>query len=104
MTANSSHVDGARVLADLYALRAIGVYMTGVHKPTFSEPHLRSLDWLVQRLPQAGLQGEIDGIGNVISTSTKPGVRLLAKLSERMHVGKDSDMASVPDALLLRLV
>ena len=27
--------DGARVLADLHALRAIGAYKTGVHKPTF---------------------------------------------------------------------
>ena len=29
--------DGARVLADLNALRAIGTFKTGVHKPTFSE-------------------------------------------------------------------
>jgi N-carbamoyl-L-amino-acid hydrolase len=36
--------DGARVLADLHELRAIGSYKTGVHKPTFSEPHLRSLE------------------------------------------------------------
>jgi N-carbamoyl-L-amino-acid hydrolase len=70
--------DGARVLADLHALRAIGPYKSGVHKPTFSEPHLRSLHWLVQLLPDAGLAGEIDGIGNVISTSTKSGPKLLA--------------------------
>src|ERR1700686_5061708 len=44
-------VDGARVLADLNALRAIGAYKTGVHRPTFSEPHMRSLEWLAQRLP-----------------------------------------------------
>src|SRR3954469_23280178 len=70
--------DGARVLADLNALRAIGAYKTGVHKPTFSEPHLRSLQWLVQRLPDAGLAGEIDGIGNVVGMSTKAGPKLLA--------------------------
>ena len=35
-----SRADGARVLADLNALRAIGAYKTGVHKPTFSEPHI----------------------------------------------------------------
>ena len=70
--------DGARVLADLTALRAIGAYKTGVHKPTFSEPHMRSLEWLVQRLPEARLTGEIDGIGNVIGTSSKPGPKLLA--------------------------
>ena len=73
-----SRADGARVLADLNALRAIGAYKTGVHKPTFSEPHIRSLRWLVQRLPDAGLAGEIDGIGNVLGTSTKPGPKLLA--------------------------
>ena len=78
MTDTSSRANGARVLADLHALRAIGTYKTGVHKPTFSEPHLRSLAWLVQRLPEADLAGEIDGIGNVLGTSTKPGPKLLA--------------------------
>jgi N-carbamoyl-L-amino-acid hydrolase len=78
MPDKSLHFDGARVLADLNALRAIGAYKTGVHKPTFSEPHIRSLQWLVQRLPEAGLVGEIDGIGNVLGTSTKPGPKLLA--------------------------
>ena len=78
MNDNSSRVDGARVLADRHALRAIGPYKTGVHKPTFSEPHLHSLAWLLQRLPDAGLAGEIDGIGNVLGTSTKGGPKLLA--------------------------
>ena len=36
---------GGRVLADLNALRAIGSFKSGVHKPTFSEAHLRSLEW-----------------------------------------------------------
>ena len=70
--------DGARVLADLNALRGIGTHKTGVHKPTFSEPHLRSLQWLAQRLPEAGLSAEIDGIGNVLGSSPKPGRKLLA--------------------------
>src|SRR5437764_3958262 len=73
-----SHVDGTRVLADLNALRAIGAYKTGVHKPTFSEPHLRSLQWLADRLPDAGLIATIDGIGNVLGTSAKSGAKLLA--------------------------
>ena len=51
MPDHPSHADGARVLADLNALRAIGAYKTGVHKPTFSEPHIRSLQWLAERLP-----------------------------------------------------
>jgi N-carbamoyl-L-amino-acid hydrolase len=78
MPDKSLQFDGARVLADLNALRAIGAYKTGVHKPTFSEPHLRSLEWLVQRLPEAGLAGGIDGIGNVLGTSRKPWPKLLA--------------------------
>jgi N-carbamoyl-L-amino-acid hydrolase len=78
MPDHRSDVDGARVLADLNALRAIGAYKTGVHKPTFSEPHMRSLQWLAQRLPEAGLVADIDGIGNVLGTSPKPGPKLLA--------------------------
>src|SRR5579862_9307972 len=70
--------NGERVLADLNALRAIGTYKSGVHKPTFSEPHLASLRWLVARLPEAGLLGAIDGNGNVLSKSAKPGPKLLA--------------------------
>src|SRR6201747_2873991 len=78
MPDNRLQFDGARVLADLNALRAIGAYKTGVHKPSFSEPHIRSLQWLAQRLPAAGLTAEIDGIGNVLGSSTKPGPKLLA--------------------------
>jgi N-carbamoyl-L-amino-acid hydrolase len=78
MPDNRLHADGARVLGDLNALRAIGAYNTGVHKPTFSEPHMRSLQWLVEQLPEAGLTPAIDGIGNVLGTSTKPGPKLLA--------------------------
>ena len=70
--------DGGRVLADLNALRAIGTYKTGVHKPTFSDPHMRSLEWLATRLPDAGLSATIDGIGNVLGTSAKAGPKLLA--------------------------
>jgi N-carbamoyl-L-amino-acid hydrolase len=75
---NGSDLDAARLLADLYALRGIGAYKTGVHRPTFSEPHMRSLQWLAERLPEAGLTATIDGIGNVLGTSTKSGPKLLA--------------------------
>src|SRR5258706_3603807 len=78
MPDDRSQVDGARVLADLNALRGIGAYKTGVHKPTFSGPHMRSLEWLAGRLPEAGLTATIDGIGNVLGTSTKSGSKLLA--------------------------
>ena len=78
MSDDISRADSGRVLADLNALRAIGAYKTGVHKPTFSEPHMRSLAWLMQRLPEAGLAAGIDGIGNVLGTSAKAGPKLLA--------------------------
>jgi N-carbamoyl-L-amino-acid hydrolase len=78
MSDNRFQVDGARVLADLNALRAIGAYKTGVHKPTFSESHMRSLQWLAEKLPEAGLSAVIDGIGNVLGSSAKPGPKLLA--------------------------
>src|SRR3954465_5307219 len=78
MSPNPSRVDGARVLADLNALRAIGAYNTGVHKPTFSEPHMRSLRWLAEQLPGAGLDATFDGIGNVLGSSSRAGPKLLA--------------------------
>src|SRR3954469_22737325 len=78
MPDSRTRADGARGLADLNALRGIGAYKTGVHKPTFSEPHMRSLQWLAGQLPEAGLAATIDGIGNVLGTSTKPGAKLLA--------------------------
>jgi beta-ureidopropionase / N-carbamoyl-L-amino-acid hydrolase len=82
-------VDGARVLADLNTLRGMGAYKTGVHRPTFSEPHVRSLEWLVARLPEAGLSTTIDGIGNVFGASTTSGPKLLAgsHLESQNHAG-----------------
>lgn len=89
MADNRSHADGARVLADLNTLRGFGAYKTGVHKPTFSEPHMRSVEWLAQQLPLAKLDPTIDGIGNVLGTSTKPGPKLLAgsHLESQNHAG-----------------
>jgi N-carbamoyl-L-amino-acid hydrolase len=78
MSDHPCRTDGARVLADLNTLRGFGRYKSGVHKPTFSEPHLQSMTWLAQRLPEAGLAAAIDGIGNVLGTSAKPGRKLLA--------------------------
>ena len=39
---------------------------------------MRSLEWLAERLPEAGLTATIDGIGNVLGTSPKSGPKLLA--------------------------
>jgi N-carbamoyl-L-amino-acid hydrolase len=89
MPDNPTQANGDRVLADLNALRAIGAYKTGVHKPTFSEPHARSLEWLAKKLPEAGLSAAVDGIGNVLGTSAKAGPKLLAgsHLESQNHAG-----------------
>jgi len=85
----SHDVDGRRVLNDLGALRAMGAYRTGVHRPTLSEPHLRSLHWLVAKLKAAGLAAAIDGIGNVLGTVSGTRPRLLAgsHLESQNHAG-----------------
>lgn len=70
--------DENRVLRDLYALRRLGAFKTGVHRPTLSQEHIASLNWLTAELPMAGLAPSIDGIGNVFGTSGKPGRKLLA--------------------------
>src|SRR5260370_31188943 len=85
MPDDRSQVDGARVLADLNALRGIGAYKTGVHKPTFSEPHMRSLEWLAGRLPAAGLTPTIDGIGNLLAPGPKSRPKLLARPHLQNH-------------------
>jgi N-carbamoyl-L-amino-acid hydrolase len=78
---DNRQVDGSRVLADLNALRGMGAYKTGVHRPTFSQPHMRSLEWLAEKLAEAGLTATIDGIGNVFgkvpNATTKGGPKLL---------------------------
>ena len=71
-------IDGARVLADLNALRAIGAYKTGVHKPSLSAEHVASLAWLEARMRAAALTPTTDGIGNVLGRSSNTGRKLLA--------------------------
>src|SRR5689334_2700684 len=78
MSDTPPRADGARALADLHALRAIGTYKPGRHKPTFSEAHMQSLQWLMARLREAQLAATMDGIGNVLGTSAKDGPKLLA--------------------------
>jgi N-carbamoyl-L-amino-acid hydrolase len=70
-------IDADRLLADLYALREIGKYKTGVHRPTFSPDDVRARHWLADRLTEAGLEATIDGIGNVIGRAPGDGPKLL---------------------------
>ena len=96
------NVDGARVLADLNTLRGIGAYKTGVHKPTFSEPHMRSLQWLVQQLPDAGLAGAIDGIGNVVGASAKAGPNCWRARISKARITPAGSMARSASSMRLR--
>jgi len=73
----TTRIDGARLLGDLYALRKIGEYKTGVHRPTYSPEDVQSRHWLAARMTEAGLEPEIDGIGNVIGRARGDGPRLL---------------------------
>jgi N-carbamoyl-L-amino-acid hydrolase len=67
-----------RVLSDLYELRKIGAYKTGVHRPTLSPEDIVSRQWLADRMAAAGLDAGIDGIGNVLGFSRAPGRKVLA--------------------------
>ncbi len=71
-------IDPDRVLGDLYELRKIGAYKTGVHRPTFSPEDIASRRWLAERMERAGLDAHIDGIGNVLGFSGAPGRKMLA--------------------------
>lgn len=70
-------IDGDRLLGDLYALRAIGAYKTGVHRPTYSADDMLAREWFACRAREAGLEPETDGIGNVICRTSMPGPKLL---------------------------
>lgn len=83
------NIDGQRLLNDLYTLRKMGEYKTGVHRPTFSPVDVQSRHWLAGRLAEAGLTAEIDGIGNVHGRCKAPGLKLLmgSHLETQNHAG-----------------
>jgi beta-ureidopropionase / N-carbamoyl-L-amino-acid hydrolase len=71
-------INADRLLGDLYKLRTFGTYKTGVHRPTFSKEDVASRAWLTERMTEAGLDAQIDGIGNVIGFSRARGRKALA--------------------------
>lgn len=71
-------IDADRVLRDLYGLRKIGEYKTGVHRPTLSADDMITRHWLADELRAIGHRAEIDGIANVIGYSPASGRKLLA--------------------------
>lgn len=82
-------IDGQRLLRDLRQLAEFGRYKTGVHRPTYSPQDVEARQWLVERLQEAGLAAEIDGIGNIMSTSPAKGPKLLigSHLESQPHAG-----------------
>jgi N-carbamoyl-L-amino-acid hydrolase len=82
-------IDADRLLGDLYALRRIGEYKTGVHRPALSAEDMRSRHWLAGKLTEAGLNAQIDGIGNVFGWDRSPGRKLLtgSHVETQPHAG-----------------
>ena len=70
-------IDGQRLLADLHALRAIGRDGTGVHRPALSDEDIAARHWLMERMRDAGLDPEMDGLGNVIGRTRQTGPAVL---------------------------
>ncbi len=70
-------IDTQAFLADLHALRAIGRFRTGVHRPTYSPEDMESRRWLMRRLEECGLAPTIDGVGTVLGRHPGAGPHLL---------------------------
>jgi N-carbamoyl-L-amino-acid hydrolase len=70
-------IDGGRLLGDLRRLAEFGRYKSGVHRPTYSEEDIAARHWIGERMAEAGLAVEIDGIGNVVGRSAGQGAGLM---------------------------
>lgn len=58
-------VDGKRLLDDLRTLATFGKVGTGVNRLSFSPEDRAAREWLCGRMREAGLEAEIDAVGNV---------------------------------------
>jgi N-carbamoyl-L-amino-acid hydrolase len=67
-----------RVLRDLYHLRSIGTFKTGVHRPTLSPEDMETRHWLAGELSAIGHEATIDGIANVMGRAPGSGPFVLA--------------------------
>ena len=82
-------ISGDRLLADLDRLRQFGTWQTGVHRPTYSPVDMASRHWLAERMREAGLEPEIDGIGNVIGRApgNQPKLLVGSHVETQNHAG-----------------
>lgn len=78
-------VNADRLLKDLCSLREFGTYKTGVHRPTYSQIDMAARKWLTGRMADAGLDAQIDGIGNVIGRSNLRTFRFGLQPALSMH-------------------
>lgn len=79
-------IDRRRLLADMRKLAEFGKVGTGVDRPAFSAADMEARAWLRERMTDAALDAEIDGVGNVFGRSRANGPSVL--------IGSHSD--SVP--------
>jgi N-carbamoyl-L-amino-acid hydrolase len=70
-------INPKRLIADLQYLRTFGAHGNGVVRPSLSADDIASRHWLRQRMTEAGVETQIDGVGNVIGRSRNPGKALL---------------------------
>lgn len=70
-------INPGRLLSDLRHLRSIGAQGIGVVRPAFSAKDMEARRWLKSQYEAVGLEAAIDGVGNVIGRSKKPGKALL---------------------------
>jgi beta-ureidopropionase / N-carbamoyl-L-amino-acid hydrolase len=61
-----AEINPTRLLADLRTLASFGAYKSGVHRPTLSAPDIAARQWFADRLREARLDAEIDGIANIL--------------------------------------
>ena len=89
MTMADVSINAERVLSNLYSLREIGKYKTGVHRPTLSSQDMEARHWLVDQLKSIGHDAQIDGIANVFGKSPASGRVLLAgsHIESQNHAG-----------------
>lgn len=81
--------DPDRVLRDLYHLRKIGTYKSGVHRPTLSQDDITARKWLAGQLTDIGHETCIDGVANVFGRAPGAGPHVLcgSHLESQNHAG-----------------
>lgn len=70
-------INGERLIQSLREVAKFGAFKSGVHRPTYSEQDMKARRWLMDKMRVAGLQASMDGVGNVIGKSNRPGSALL---------------------------